>query len=65
MTDDQNHMSSHLEFITRAGRQLPGSTDLTLAAMSSLLDAFSLRWQMSDEKNRPAARSRTTKSSRR
>ncbi|GAA1675422.1 TetR/AcrR family transcriptional regulator [Fodinicola feengrottensis] len=50
MTDDQNHMSSHLEFITRAGRQLPGSTDLTLAAMSSLLDAFSLRWQMSDGK---------------
>jgi AcrR family transcriptional regulator len=54
MAEDQNHMASHLDFIVHAGRKLPAEPDLTLSAMSSLLDAFSLRWQMTG--GRPTGR---------
>lgn len=50
MTADQGHMSDHLDRIVRAGRTLPGTPDLALSAMSSLLDSFSLRWSTSGGK---------------
>jgi AcrR family transcriptional regulator len=49
-TADQSHMADHLDWIVRAGRTLPGEPDMALAAMGSLLDAFSLRWQVSGGK---------------
>ncbi|WP_163513152.1 TetR/AcrR family transcriptional regulator [Fodinicola acaciae] len=45
---DQQHLISHLGFVTKAGRALPGDPDLTLVLMQSLLDAFMQRWYASD-----------------
>lgn len=45
---DQQHMISHLGFVTDAGRQLPGDPNLSLMLMQSMLDAFMQRWDSVD-----------------
>jgi AcrR family transcriptional regulator len=48
VAEDTGHMSDHLDWITRAGRTLPGKPDLVLAMFSGLLDGFGYRWQLGD-----------------
>ncbi len=48
MAEDTGHMRDHLDWITAAGRKLPGKPDLVLAMFSGLLDGFGYRWQLGD-----------------
>jgi AcrR family transcriptional regulator len=47
VSEDTSHLRDHLDWITKAGRSLPGQTDLVLAMFTGLLDGFSYRWQVS------------------
>ncbi len=46
MAADQDHLIGHLDWITKAGRSLPGDPAVVIAAMSGLLDGFAYRWQL-------------------
>ncbi len=47
MTENISHLSDHLDWITKAGRTLPGQPDLILVMFTGLLDGFAHRWQLS------------------
>jgi AcrR family transcriptional regulator len=44
-TEDIGHLRGHLDWITKAGRTLPGPPELVLAMFAGLLDGFAYRWQ--------------------
>jgi AcrR family transcriptional regulator len=46
MAEDTGHMTDHLDWISRAGRKLPGKPDLVLTIFSGLLDGFGQHWQL-------------------
>ena len=43
-----DHLTDHLDPITKAGRNLPGPPELVLPIFAGLLDGFSYRWQQSE-----------------